>query len=116
MTDKELRKLRRSELLEIMFNFKSEADRLKQENEKLKLEINEKSVSLEKSGNIAEASLKLSGIFEAAQRAADIYIRSIKETYENRDRIILEAKTEADRIIKDAYKKADEITKAALDK
>lgn len=109
MTDKELHKLRRSELLEIMLNLKTESDRLKQENEELRLTLNERNISLEKSGNIAEAALQLSGIFENAQQAADIYLASIKKTYEQRDRIISDAHSKADKIISDARKYAEEI-------
>lgn len=96
MTDKELHKLRHSELLEIMLNLKTESDRLKQENEELRLTLNERNVSLEKSGNIAEAALQLSGIFEKAQQAADIYLSNIKNTYEQKDKIISEAQSKAE--------------------
>ena len=42
MTDKELRKLKRAELLEILFYLQKELDRMKQENEELKqrLDVN----------------------------------------------------------------------------
>lgn len=113
MTDKELHKLRRSELLEIMLNLKTESDRLKQENEELRLTLNEKNVSLEKSGNIAEAALQLSGIFEKAQQAADIYLSSIKKTYEQKDKIISEAQSKAEKIINDAKIYAEEIKSQA---
>lgn len=109
MTDKELNKLRRSELLEIMLNLKTESDRLRQENEELRLTLNERNVSLEKSGNIAEAALQLSGIFEKAQQAADIYLSSIKKTYEQKDKIISEAQSKAKKIINDAKRYAEEI-------
>lgn len=38
-------------------------------------------IELEKSGSIAEAALKLNGVFEAAQRAADQYLDNIREKY-----------------------------------
>ena len=62
MTDKELQKLKRAELLEIMLNLQSENDRLKSENEKLKLAVNERSITLQDAGNIAEAALQLTFI------------------------------------------------------
>lgn len=113
MTDKELHKLRHSELLEIMLNLKTESDRLKQENEELRLTLNERNVSLEKSGNIAEAALQLSGIFEKAQQAADIYLSNIKNTYEQKDKIISEAQSKAEKIINDAKRYAEEIKSQA---
>ena len=67
----------------------------------------------EKSGNIAEAALQLSGIFEKAQQAADIYLSSIKKTYEQKDKIISEAQSKAEKIINDAKRYAEEIKSQA---
>ena len=33
---------------------------------------------MEKSGSIADAAMQLSGVFQAAQEAADTYLKSIK--------------------------------------
>ena len=41
-------------------------------------------VELEEAGSIAEASLRMSGIFEAAQEAADIYLENIRRIAEER--------------------------------
>ncbi len=41
MTDKELKRLKRADLLEIMFYFRDEIDNLKKENESLKSRIDE---------------------------------------------------------------------------
>lgn len=42
----------------------------------------EKLASASYAGSIAEASLQLSGIFEAAQRAADLYLENIKRLHD----------------------------------
>ena len=70
MTDKELQRLRRSELLEILLAQQKQIDSLKKE-------LAEAKEQLAESGSIAEAALKLNGIFEAAQKAADQYLYSI---------------------------------------
>lgn len=85
MTDKELQHLRRSELLEILLAQQKQIDSLKKELAEAKEQLAERKIVLEKSGSIAEAALKLNGIFEAAQQAADQYLYSIgavKETDE----------------------------------
>lgn len=102
MTDKELQKLKRAELLEIMLNLQSENDRLKSENEKLKLAVNERSITLQDSGNIAEAALQLNGVFKAAQEAADVYIENIRKLNEQKEKMCNEA-------IKNAENEAGEI-------
>nr|WP_241761058.1 hypothetical protein [Streptococcus porcinus] len=52
----------------------------KQEKElkEIKDKLNNQKIKIETSGTLAEASLRLSGIFEAAQEAADIYLENIK--------------------------------------
>ncbi|MGZ7144751.1 DNA repair protein, partial [Streptococcus pyogenes] len=45
----------------------------------LQNELNRKTITLKESGSIAEATLALNGVFEAAQAAADQYLLSIKE-------------------------------------
>ena len=89
MTDKELQHLRRSELLEILLAQQKQIDSLKKELAEAKEQLAERKIVLEKSGSIAEAALKLNGIFEAAQQAADQYLSSIgaaKETDEMQQR------------------------------
>lgn len=45
VTDKELKKLRKSELLELLLYFRKEIDSLKSENERLKRELENHSIS-----------------------------------------------------------------------
>jgi polyribonucleotide nucleotidyltransferase len=78
MTEKELKKLRRVELLEILIEQRKEIIRLKRQLVKAQEELKNRRIDLEETGSIAEAALKISGIFEAAQRAADDYLYNIK--------------------------------------
>ena len=78
MDTKELRKLRRGDLLEILVEVSEENDRLKAENAELKAKLEEKVILLNKAGSIAEASLRINNVFEAVQQAADQYLASIK--------------------------------------
>ena len=80
MTDKELQRLRRSELLEILLSQQKQIESLKSELAEAKKQIEDRKLILARSGSIAEAALKLNGIFEAAQRAADQYLFSIGAT------------------------------------
>ena len=79
MTDKELRKLSRSELLEMLLIQSKEVERLKEELKEANRKLEDRKILLEESGSIAEAALKLNDIFEVAQRAADQYLESIKD-------------------------------------
>lgn len=77
MADKELRKMSRIELIEIIYSFLQKEEELKQEIERLHAELDERTIQIEKAGSIAEASLQLNHIFEAAQQAADQYLQSV---------------------------------------
>lgn len=78
MTDKELRRLGRAELLQLMLEQSRRIEKLEKENAELKARLQNRVLVMEQSGSIAEASMKLSGIFEAAQRAADQYLDSLR--------------------------------------
>ena len=77
--EKELRKLKRSELLELMVAQSEEIDSLRAEVADLKEKLNERIVHIEEAGSIAQAAVQMSGILGAAQMAADIYLQSISQ-------------------------------------
>ena len=78
MDDRDLRKLNRQELLEILLELTQENEELKAELEKTNRKLQSKRIALEEAGNIAEASLRLNRVFEAAQNAADQYIKNLQ--------------------------------------
>lgn len=78
MTDKELRRLSRRELLQMLLEQTSEVERLQAELDKTRAELNDRAIMLESCGNIAEASLKINRVFEAAQQAAEQYLANVR--------------------------------------
>lgn len=78
MTDKEIRKLRKVELLEALVELSEENERLKEEIAELNKKLEERKVKLDSCGSIAEASLIIGRVFEAAQIAADCYLENVK--------------------------------------
>ena len=85
MDTKELHNLSRKELLELLVEqgrileeTRKELKKARQEIESLEAEKAEHHMMLKEAGSIAEASLRLSGIFEAAQKAADLYLDEVK--------------------------------------
>lgn len=78
MTDKELKKLSRSELLELLISQIEENDKLNQEIESLKEELNQRLIIKQNAGSIAEAAIGLNKIFEAADLAVKQYIESVR--------------------------------------
>lgn len=78
MTDKELKKLTRIELLELLLEQSQEVERLQKELAEVKAKLRDKNILIENSGSIAEAALKLNGVFEATQAAAEQYLENVK--------------------------------------
>lgn len=106
MTEKELKKLNRYQLLELIIIQTEEMEKLKKELEDTKAKLEKQQIMMAKAGNIAEASLQLSGIFEAAQRAADVYLESVKEYADRAEEIVELAKVEAKQIALSARSEA----------
>ena len=92
MTEKELKKLTRYQLLELLIVQTERADKLQQQVENLQSRIEDKEIQMTVIGSIAEASLELSGVFEAAQKAADMYLDAARK---KADQIIREAEAQA---------------------
>ena len=79
MTDKELRKLSRRELVDILCELRRRNDALSEQNIQLRQELEDKALRLSTAGSIAEAALRVNGVFEAAQAAAEQYLASVQQ-------------------------------------
>lgn len=113
MTDKEVRRLSRSQLIEIIYQLQTREEELTDKNRHLEEELSSKRIRMEQAGNIAEAALALNDVFQSAQSAAAQYlseIQIIRETAEEeRQRIVLAAEEEARQIIQKAKEEASSI-------
>ncbi|MCD7884322.1 MAG: hypothetical protein LUI87_11570 [Lachnospiraceae bacterium] len=78
MAEKELRRMNRTELIEIIYALQQNGMTLQQENEELRRQLEEKTIRMEKAGSIAEAALSLNHIFEDAEAAAQQYLDSVR--------------------------------------
>lgn len=74
---KQLKKLTRLELVEIIVQKAKENEELHKKIQHLQNQLDERMFVCQESGNIAEAALKINQIFEACQKAADDYLNNI---------------------------------------
>ena len=103
MTEKDLKKLNRYQLLELLIAQTERADRLQARLEEVEKQLSEQNLQMAAIGSIAEASLQLGGVFRAADEAAQIYVNAAKE----RAREIEEnAEKKAERIVANAMESA----------
>ena len=82
MTGKELRRMSRSQLIEIIYELKKREDDYKMQIDLLQQKLNERVLCMESAGSIAQASMQLNRVFEAAQAAADQYLLSVRAAAE----------------------------------
>ena len=78
LTDKELHKLNRKELLELMLDQSRQLDDLREQLRQAQEQLASRQLLLNKAGSIAEASLQLNRVFEAAQAAAEQYLENVQ--------------------------------------
>lgn len=122
MTDKELRKLRRDDLLQILISQQRQVDELTAALDKANAALENRRIIVSKSGSVAEAALSLNGVFEAAQAAADQYqaqmridtdaLRAQAEEAAEKSRrvaddVLATARADAERILSEAKGEAE---------
>ena len=116
MTDKEFKRLSRAQLIDIIYQFQLQMDKLTEQKQELERELADKRLRLHNAGNIAEAALEINNCLRNAQNAAEQYLNEIKtireETEAQRQRILSEAQAEAEAIVAGAKKKRGEYDSA----
>ena len=124
MNQKELKRLSRGDLLEMMLDLSKENERLGKELQQAKHQLESRMLNVEKSGSLAEAALSLNGVFQAAQAASDQYVLNVRskadqllaqaqeklDGIQTREKEILtQANAQAEKILEQARKEADRI-------
>lgn len=106
MTDRDLRKLSRRDLLELLVQQEQQKEILEARVAHLEERLNNRSIEIDNAGSIAEAALILNGVFENAEKAAAQYLENIKHCSEQQEsiynRIVSEAEQKAKAIINNA--------------
>ena len=109
MINKELRKLSRRELMDIIYQMKKNEQQLQEEIVSLQEALQEKRIRLSTAGSIAEAAASITNVFSAAQMTADLYLQEIscmkEETEKECTKMIEEATETVARIYSDGEKR-----------
>jgi len=113
MKQKELKRLSRSELLELLLAQTKETEQLQKQLEEAREALNCRQLKMWEAGDLAHAVLAVNNVMESAQQAADQYIESIAamkaETQKQCRELIRKAQEEAERI------KAGEVSNQVFD-
>lgn len=96
MKPKELKKMTRYELIEIIYELEKQNQSLQQELDAANQKLQERTIMVEESGSIADAALRLNHVFESVQGAVTDYVNNMKRiTLEKCEKIIRETELEA---------------------
>lgn len=82
MTDRELRKLSRADLLELLLKEHKENEQLRLQLEQAQEKLTSREIEIEVAGSLAEAALRLNDVFKAADQAAAQYLHNVRRMAE----------------------------------
>ena len=82
MTQYEMKKLSRKELLQLAAEESAQIRILQEHLEIAENELHKREININEAGSIAEAALQLNGIFEAAEQAAAQYLENMRNLTE----------------------------------
>ncbi len=116
MISKELKRLSRRELVDIIYQLKKNEQEMQEEIESLKNELQDKRIRISTAGSIADAAMSVTNVFSTAQMTADIYLREIaymkEETEKECEKKIEDAEKKVKEILADGEKKCDTLKAA----
>ena len=111
MTDQELRRLSRADLIDIIYTLQQQKEQAEQQLAQAQAQLQDRQLRLASAGSIAEAALSLNGVFDAAQ-AADQYLQAVRtsaaETQAQKEQILADAERQAKEIVDTAERQAAE--------
>lgn len=123
MTERELKKLTRNDLLEMMLSLSKENEELRKQLKEANEKLEDRRIAVEEAGSLAEAAFRLNGVFEAAQATCEQYIQNIRLRHEEQEQIcrqmeqitrekcnalLAQAKAEAAACLEEAHRQAGE--------
>lgn len=113
MTDKELQKLSRKDLLQMLVAQSKQMQTLEENYAAAQAALEDRAIRLERSGSIAEAALQLNGVFEAAQAACQQYTQSIALLSQEQETICArreaESREKAEQLLTQAQQQREEL-------
>ena len=104
MTAQELKRLRRSDLLEMLLALRKENEQLREQLEQAQKQLEIRRIKVNNSESLAEAALRLNGIFEAAQAACEQYAENIKLRGQQQEQ---ETRAKCEQMLAQAKKQAE---------
>ena len=107
MIEKELKKLSRRELVDIIYQMKKNEQNMLDEINALKEELEDRRLRISEAGSIAEAAVVMTDLFSNAQKTADLYLQEIASLKEETEKECKEKIEEANKTAAKLYAVAE---------
>lgn len=112
MTERELRRLSRTDLLKLLLAQRKENEQLRCLLDQTQAQLADRTIKINNAGSIAEASLQLSNVFDAAQDSCQYYIDNIRMLSERQSTVCQQMEQETrercDQMVAEAEQKAQQ--------
>ena len=116
MISKEIKRLSRRELVDILYQLKKNEQEMQAEIELLKNELQDKRIRISNAGSIADAAVAVTNMFSTAQMTADLYLREIacmkEEAEKECAKKLADAESKVKEILSEGDKKLDALKAA----
>lgn len=112
MAQHELKKLKRTDLLELLLEERRENETLRVNLKAVCEKLDDRTIQLENAGSIAEASLQLNGVFKAAEAAAAQYLENIQRLKSEEEAVCRRMEAEAKKKAEIIRAEADEYSRS----
>lgn len=113
MKENDLKKLGRTELLEMLIAQTREVRRLQEALDEANEKLASREIAIENAGSIAEAALQLNGVFDAAQQAAQQYLDNLTGIQDYCDRLESESRAKSEKLLAETQSQCDEMVRKA---
>ena len=113
MIGKELKKLSRRELVDVIYQMKKNEQQMQAEILSLQDALQEKRIRLAEAGSLSEAAAAITNVFSAAQMTADLYLREIscmkEETEKECAKMVEEAEQKVEQMLSAGEKQCENL-------
>ena len=106
MKEKELKRLSRAELLELLLIQTKETEKLREKLARAEAKLAERQLKIQEAGDLAHAVMEINGVMMAAQAAAQQYLDNVAQMEK-------ETKLRCEKMLSDAREEAAKISKSA---
>ena len=107
MTERELRNLSRTDLLEMLLAQSRELEQVRAELNEAKQKLTRRELAVRQAGSMAEAALLLNGVFEAADKACEQYKDQIQKQAALCAQMEAETRLKCEKMLEEAKNQAE---------